>query len=117
MSTKSILVVHEDKHVARLLCKLINNSNYEYHVASSFSEVEGCMEQHELQFILTDINIDGVSKNEYISFLKSQKEHILVVSSMDQETIRKQAMKLGAEQFINLPVSLRELQDTLSPFL
>lgn len=119
MPTKSILVVHEDLHVARLLSKMIESQHWECHLASSFSDVEAIMDEKNLDVILTDINISGVSRNEYVSYLKTQKNHthVIVASSMDQESMKIQSIKLGAKQFINLPVSVKELQDTLTPFV
>lgn len=119
MPTKSILVVHEDVHVARLLCTVINNQNYLYHVASTFGEVEALLAKESIHLFLTDINIQGISRNEYVDYLKKQKEsiNVIVISSMDQDSMRTQSIKLGAKQFINLPVSVKDLQDSLTPYL
>ena len=119
MSKKSLLIVHEDPHVVRILYKMIGLPHQAYEAATSFSEVESHLSHKDFDVILSDINIHGVSRNEYIDFLKhkSQGSYLVIVSSMDHKTIQKKMIKLGAKEFINLPVKISDFQRIMTPLL
>jgi DNA-binding NtrC family response regulator len=119
LAVKKILLVHEDAYVASLLQSVLQDPAHTFFLANTFAEVEAQLQEHQFQLVLTDINIDGIFRNRYVEFLNESLPDatIIILTDMDQSPVAKELMSIGVEGFIDFPVSMKELKQTLQPHL
>lgn len=118
------LLVVEDSHSMRAyLTTLLESEDEELEIieASSGFEALKVLPHHELDAILTDINMPDISGLELVSFLKNhptyKKIPIMVISTEASEEDRKRAESLGAEEYLVKPFEPEVLSDKLSKLL
>jgi len=116
---KCILIVNQDIVVASIMKHVLTDHNLDFKIAQHFSTVEEVLEKQHIDLIITDLIIDGLSTNEYISFLNKKLPNvpILVTSHMDHTSIKEEIELLGTTTFIPLPLKLSTLKTTLKNYL
>lgn len=115
VSNKKILIVHEDLDVGLLLSSVLKGKYEKIELANTFSNVEEKVQSQPFDLVLTDVNIQGISRNQYITFLNDKLPHakIVVMTDMDQQIIEKELFELGIEGFLDFPLTLGELNKAL----
>ena len=117
MPQKKVLIVHEDIDVCLLLQAILKVDFKITVVANSFAMVENYLESQSFEVVLTDVNIDGISRNQYIAYLndKLPDAKIVVITDMDQLIIEKELFNIGIEHFLDFPLTIPELNQALKP--
>tara|TARA_R110002051_G_scaffold302617_2_gene371092 strand:- start:782 stop:1246 length:465 start_codon:yes stop_codon:yes gene_type:complete len=112
---KKLFIVHEDIDVCLLLQYILQVDFKTTVVANSFGMVENYLESQSFEVVLTDVNIDGISRNQYIAYLndKLPDAKIVVITDMDQGIIEKELFNIGIEQFFDFPLTITELSNAL----
>ncbi|WP_339656342.1 response regulator [uncultured Maribacter sp.] len=115
MPPKKLFIVHEDIDVCLLLQYILQVDFKTTVVANSFGMVENYLESQSFEVVLTDVNIDGISRNQYIAYLndKLPDAKIVVITDMDQGIIEKELFNIGIEQFFDFPLTITELSNAL----
>ena len=109
MPQKKVLIVHEDIDVCLLLQAILKVDFKITVVANSFAMVENYLESQSFEVVLTDVNIDGISRNQYIAYLNDK------LPDMDQLIIEKELFNIGIEHFLDFPLTITELNQALKP--
>lgn len=120
MKKKCILIVNQDIVVATVMKQVLStDDSLDFSIAQRFSMVKEMLEKQPVDLIITDLIIDGLSTNEYISFLnkKTPNMPILITSHMDQTAIKAEIELLGTTVFIPLPFKFSVLKTTLKKYL
>ncbi len=115
-----ILVVDDEKDIQPLFQqryrKEIRNGEMEFVFAYSGEEAIECLEnyKHEAVLILSDINMPGMSGLELLATIKQKNSNpppvVMMITAYGDEDNYKQAMDLGADDFITKPVDFVSLK-------
>ncbi|TDD98678.1 response regulator transcription factor [Flavobacterium cellulosilyticum] len=107
------IVVAEDNSILALLLKYkLENEGYKIFMAANGKEAIDLIEEHNPDFILTDIMMPFVSGLELISHVRNKlnlSTPIIVFSASGQEEMVIKAFNLGASDFMSKPFSPNEL--------
>lgn len=113
MSDAKKIVMAEDNSVLSLLLKVkLEREGYQMIVAENGKLAVEMIEEHNPDFVLTDIMMPYLSGLEVISHVRNQLKSqvpIIVFSSAGQEEMVMKAFDMGASDFMNKPFSPNEL--------
>ena len=118
-----ILVVDDEKDIQPLFeqrfRKEIKNGEINFVFAYSGEEALECLldYKHEAVLILSDINMPGMSGFELLDKIK-QKNHkpppvVMMITAYGDDENYKQAMQLGADDFLTKPVDFADLKEKI----
>ncbi|WP_273123204.1 response regulator transcription factor [Metabacillus sp. HB246100] len=118
MNKESILLVEDDKEIARIICDYLRHEGY--HVTWSSTGKEGWedFKQGIYQLALVDImlpELDGLSLCKKIR-LESDLPLLLISAKHEDET-KVIGLELGADDYITKPFSLEELAARIASHL
>jgi CheY-like chemotaxis protein len=119
----NILVVDDERDIQTLFeqrfRKEIRNKVLKFEFAFSGEDALSRIEKytHEAVLILSDINMPGMSGLELLGKIK-QKAHkpppvVMMITAYGDEENFKQAMKLGADDFLTKPVDFAMLKEKI----
>jgi DNA-binding NarL/FixJ family response regulator len=116
-----IIIIEDDEQIRNYLSALIAGSGKFNHVAS-FGTAEDAMHFFEsklgndIEMILTDIQLPGLSGIDFISWLKPQRPDIqfMILSVYDDADRVFKALKAGATGYILKNTSSQKLIDSLT---
>lgn len=119
--TEYILFVDDEKLIKRLVSHYFRNrirqGEYEFIFAyNGIEALEKLQENSLINLVVTDINMpemDGLTLLAKIRELHEDTKAIIVSAYEDLKTIR-QAMNLGACDFINKPIDFQDLENSIS---
>ena len=110
-----ILVVDDEQEVCNMLKKFLIKKGYEVFTALNGEDALSALKKERPHIVLLDIimpKMDGIECLDQIR--KIDKEvGVIMVTAVKQEEVGKQAMKLGAFDYITKPLSLQYLEDCL----
>src|SRR6056297_752253 len=118
-----ILVVDDEKDIQPLFeqrfRREIKNGKINFVFAYSGEEALECLQdyKHEAVLILSDINMPGMSGFELLDKIK-QKNHkpppvVMMITAYGDDENYKQAMQLGADDFLTKPVDFADLKEKI----
>jgi DNA-binding NtrC family response regulator len=117
MASKQILVVDDEIGIRELLAEILFDEGYQVHLAENAGQARAFRNEHEPDLVLLDIwmpDTDGVT------LLKEWVEQDLltmpVVMMSGHGTIETavEATRIGAVDFLEKPIALQKLLDTIS---
>lgn len=113
---KSILILEDDKVISSILSTRYTNKGYKVFTAEDVEEAQGIIEKEEIDLVITDYIVPGVTGVELIKTLKSINKSlkVIVLSSQKNERIVESALKAGADDYLVKPFSPIELDSRLS---
>ncbi len=109
---KLILVIDDDANLAKAMCRVLENADYETVNADNGFEAGVCLGHYEPDLVTLDIKMpemDGeevlacIRRTDYLSHLK-----VLVVSGLEEETLKGFVAK-GANDFLAKPFENQDL--------
>jgi DNA-binding response OmpR family regulator len=108
-----ILVVEDDKNIARLVKFNLEKAGYECTAASSGERALEFLNTHQASLVMLDIMLPGMDGLEVCRAIR-QKENtrhmpIIMLTAKGTETDRVVGLELGADDYIVKPFSPREL--------
>ena len=119
----NILVVDDEKDMQSLFeqrfRKEIREQRINFAFANSGEEALEYMKKHDHEaiLILSDINMPGMSGLELLKHIKQKYETpppvVMMVTAYGDEENYKQAMKLGADDFLTKPIDFTLLKQKL----
>ena len=102
---ETILIVDDEKNYLLVLKELLGEEGYEVITAQSVSEALGIFQETELDLVITDMKMPGMSGMALLSALKEKDLHLPVIMMTAYGTVEKavEAMKKGAYDYIVKP--------------
>lgn len=107
-----ILVVDDEAGARELFFTILTEEGYDVSLASNGAEALGMFKGDLFDLVLADIKMpvmDGLQLLQEIRKLGSKSDVIMVTAYGEVETYLK-AMSLGAAEYINKPVRVKELK-------
>ena len=116
---ETILIVDDEKNYLLVLKELLGEEGYEVVTAQSASEALGIFQETELDLVITDMKMPGMSGMELLSVLKEKDLHLPVIMMTAYGTVEKavEAMKKGAYDYIIKPFDNETLKKTVAKAL
>ena len=110
-----ILIVDDERDMCWLLSRVFQDADYEATTALTGEEALIKVEKEEPELVILDVKLPGISGIEVLSTIKKVEPEIVVIiiSAYGTEEIRKEAMRIGAYDFIDKPFSLEKILRTV----
>lgn len=105
MSKDLVLVVDDDQAVRTMLCKIMDNNDFEVVQAESGEEALAAVAENNFALILLDINMHGMDGFEVINELRGSGKNvpIMVVSGRKADYDTLYGLDIGADEYITKP--------------
>ena len=120
MSTKGRIVVIDDEvNAAAALETLLKEDGYEVGRAHDARGGLGLLEKMAPDVVLTDLRMPGMDGIELLAKIKEIRPETMVIVMTAYGTVKTavRAMKLGAEDYLNKPIDVEELEVILQKAL
>lgn len=116
---ETILIVDDEKNYLLVLKELLGEEGYEVTTAQSASEALGIFQETELDLVITDMKMPGMSGMALLSLLREKDPHLPVIMMTAYGTVEKavEAMKKGAYDYIIKPFENEALKKTVAKAL
>ncbi|OPJ64232.1 response regulator transcription factor [Clostridium oryzae] len=106
----NILVVEDDEDINRLLCDMLKENGYETKSAYSGTEALIYLEQMEWDIVLLDLMLPGMAGEELLKKIRTTKKMpILIISAKEEQNVKINALRNGADDFIAKPFDIEEV--------
>lgn len=108
-----VLVVDDQPHNVALLADLLRHHGYRVATARDVPEAEHELAVADIDVVLLDIRLPGLSGVDWCRALKSDPRHadlpIVLVTALDPRTEKLGGLEAGADDFLSKPVHAEEL--------
>jgi two-component system response regulator (stage 0 sporulation protein F) len=114
-----ILVVDDEEGARDLFNTILTDEGYEVSLANGGEEALGLFKNHAFNLVITDIKMpvmDGLQLLQEIRKMGSKTDVIMVTAYGEVESYLK-AMSLGAAEYINKPIRIKELKQIVHKVL
>lgn len=102
--SKKILVVEDDLFLGELISKKLSKGDFEVSYATNATDALSILEKDNIDIILLDLLLPEISGFDFLQKVRADGKHaklpILVFSNLAEERDVKQAMDLGATDFL-----------------
>lgn len=115
---KTVLIV-EDSATTRSMIRAIIEEFDELETVEAASGFEALklLPAHDLDLVVTDINMPDINGLELINFIRKDERYvnipIIIISTERSEEDKKRGVALGANAYITKPFKPNDLQDLL----
>ena len=86
---ETILIVDDEKNYLLVLKELLSGEGYEVVIAQSASEALKIFQETELDLVITDMRMPGMTGMELLSYLKEKDLHLPVIMMTAFGTVEK----------------------------
>jgi len=109
-----VLIVDDETDMRWVLSRIFQDADYKLITALTGEEALIKVEKEEPELVILDVKLPGISGIEVLSAIKKVKPEIVVImiSAYGTEEIRKEAMRVGAYDFIDKPFSVEGILQT-----
>ena len=105
-----ILVVDDDESIREILKRTIKIAGYECTTAQNVKEALNILENNQVDVVITDIVMEGQNGIELTSIVKEKFDaDVIMITGFSEDLKYEDAIKLGARDFIQKPVSSNEV--------
>jgi DNA-binding NtrC family response regulator len=113
LDTQRILVVDDDREFQRSLIKIFQKAGYQVNVASDSRQALAVLNRRQYDLIVLDLKIPGKSGLEILREIKikTPDSKVIVVTAFGDSTSYREAMAIGACDYLNKPVKRKEILD------
>lgn len=107
----TILIVDDDKAVARALSLHLKSEGYEILVGHSFTEGARLIEENLIDLLISDLRIGSESGIELLKFVKKEQKEcdVIIITAYAAVETAIEAMTLGANDYLIKPLNIDEL--------
>ncbi|MBB5348285.1 response regulator [Desulfoprunum benzoelyticum] len=111
-----VLLVDDEEDFLKTLAERLESRGLNVTTASSGESALASVEGQEYDLIVLDLAMPGIDGLETLKRIKARQPEAGIIMLSGQGSIRTsiEAMKLGAEDFIEKPVNISELLDKIS---
>jgi signal transduction histidine kinase/CheY-like chemotaxis protein len=118
---RRVLIVDDAPDLLLLLDKLVTRMGYQVEVAASAHEALEILRVKQIDLLLTDWSMPGMSGGELIAAIKEEERlrliPTIVLTGHDTETERRAAKAVGCDRFLVKPIMRDELQQVIGEML
>ncbi|MDP8208987.1 MAG: response regulator [Candidatus Electryonea clarkiae] len=110
-----ILIVDDERDITDFLSAFFRMKDYESEVAHSGQEALEKLEAFKPHIILLDVrmpNMDGIETLRQLR-MKDTEVGVIMVTAVQEISIGREALKLGAADFVTKPIDLEYLETTV----
>jgi CheY-like chemotaxis protein len=116
---KRILIVEDEDALLFGFKKLLGSSTISIHTAPTWKKASSLLQKHDYQVIITDLRLSPSSASEGLDVIKMARNlnaaaTIIVITAYAENGTKSLAEKLGANIFLEKPVSPIKLRDILN---
>jgi DNA-binding NtrC family response regulator len=106
-----ILVVDDDREFQRSLIKIFLKAGYQVNVASDSVQALAVLNRRHYDLIVLDLKMPGKSGLEVLREIKikTPDSKVIVVTAFGDSTSYREAMAIGAFDYLNKPVKRKEI--------
>jgi two-component system response regulator HydG len=110
-----ILVVDDEQEVCDMLKKFLIKRGHKVYTALNGEEALSIVKEERPHIVLLDIRMPKMSGIECLKFIREidKEVGVIMITAVKEEEIGKQALELGAFDYITKPLSLKYLEDCL----
>ncbi len=110
-----ILVVDDEQEVCDMLKKFLTRREHTVYTALDGEEALSIVKEERPHIVLLDIRMPKMNGIECLKCIKEidKEVGVIMITAVKEEEIGKQALKLGAFDYITKPLSLKYLEDCL----
>lgn len=120
-SLKKVLIVDDEEDMIWSLQKNLNNDNLqvEISIASSGEEAIALLEQREVDLVVTDIKMPGMSGIELLLEIKKRfpDTGVIVMTAFPSPERKSEAMEHGSLHYLEKPFDINELREIIGKAL
>ena len=111
MTKYSVLIVDDEENVRKLLKKIFLKENYITHIASNAEEALLIIDTYQVDVVISDIKMPGISGIELLNKIREIDTSIQVIMITAFATIETaiDALKMGAKDYITKPFNLEDV--------
>ncbi len=109
MSGYRLLFVDDEDPVRRSLGKYFREIGHEVHLAASGKEGIALYQTVEPHVVILDLRMPGMSGLEVLEVLRKQNATVIMLTGHGEIETAVEAMRLGAENFLQKPIDLKHL--------
>jgi len=109
-----ILIVDDERDMCWLLSRVFQDAGYEVITALTGEEALIKVEKEETELVILDEKLPGISGIKALSAIKKVKPEtvVIMISAYGTEEMKKEAMRIGAYDFIDKPFSVEGILQT-----
>ncbi|MBI3814619.1 MAG: response regulator [Nitrospinae bacterium] len=110
-----ILAVDDEVEVCSMVKLYLTKKGYQVFTANSGEDAIKIVKEERPHLVLLDIRMPGMGGIETLKQIKEADKEIgvIMVTAVKDEETAKEALKLGADDYITKPVNLKYLDDVL----
>jgi DNA-binding NtrC family response regulator len=108
-----VLIVDDDKSVRNFLERFLKQKGYLWvHSVKTGKEALDIIKKEDIKLVLLDIKLPGIDGIEVLRKIKGLKKDtdVIMITGFPEETTAKEALKLGAYDYIMKPFDLAYLE-------
>jgi two-component system chemotaxis response regulator CheY len=111
-NTPSVLIVEDDSATRRLYRFLLSNGGYIVLEAEDGVAALEQLARHQCDMVITDMNMPRMDGMELIRNIKRDRPeiHVILITAFGTPDTQKQAMKMGANDYLAKPFDFEELE-------
>jgi len=118
MDQKKILVVDDEETFLLSIKRVLDGPEYSLTTAESFEEAMNLLDEHDFHIVISDIRLTNVMRKEGLEILQHIKRNnprtmVVILTGYGSPEIMEEVYSLGANLYMEKPVSLRILQSII----
>ncbi len=119
MDAKRVLVVDDEPHVVEACTAMLNMKGFDATGVTSGEEAVALHQEENFDLVLVDLQMPGMSGLEVLREVKAYKPstRVIIFTAYGTKETVIEALRLGASEFLEKPLDLHDLVDTVGRVL
>jgi DNA-binding response OmpR family regulator len=106
----SIMVVDDEEAILQLLERTLEQEGYDVVLASDGSSALRLVERHSLHLVILDIMMPGLNGFQVLRLMRQRSNiPVMMLTARQEAETARDALNLGADDYIRKPFHTREL--------
>ncbi len=110
-SGKAILIIDDDEDILELISVFIQPCELNIYTATNYPDAQSILNQHQIDIILTDLNLGAIKATSFIEKIKSAHKNtpVVLMTALPSESIKLNFKKIGFDDIVAKPINKEEL--------
>lgn len=117
MAGSRILIVDDQREIARVLQSSLEGLEHELEISLAMSGEEAILEltRGDIDLLVADVRLPGISGLELMEKFKSRNQElkVILISGVTDKKIRREVAKAGADAFFFKPIEIADFLDAV----